>query len=271
MTRRLSFRDVLAVVEKVPDLSGIVLVGGQALNFWAETLEIATPDSEGLYGPAVSDDIDFLGSARSAVAFSDAIGGSVQIAGMDSPHSPNTALVTLDIDGEERLIDFLGDMKGFSSGELARVHAWAVPLRMRRGAPRPMYVMHPVHCLEAQIENVYGTALNRRAELGGERYVSRVRLAIEACRRTTLRYLKNGDARSALNLAEKVHMLSLLPAAMRARFEDGLQVEMGIVESSEMPKEFLEKRLPQLRAAHERKLSKSERVHQRRTSNRSPT
>ena len=40
MRRRLSFADVLAVVEKVPDLSGIVLVGGQALNFWAETLGI---------------------------------------------------------------------------------------------------------------------------------------------------------------------------------------------------------------------------------------
>jgi len=123
MTRRLSFADVLAVVEKVPDLSGIVLVGGQALNFWAETLGIATADAAGVYGPALSDDIDFLGSARAALAFGAATGGKVDVAGWESAHSPNTALVTLDIDGESHLIDFLSSMKGFSPEELERVRA----------------------------------------------------------------------------------------------------------------------------------------------------
>ena len=257
MSRRLSIRDVIAVVEKVPDLSGIVLVGGQALNFWAEQLGIVTADTELLYGPALSDDIDFLGPAKLAIAFSDALGGTAQIAGMDNAHSPNTALVTLDIDGENHLIDFLGDMKGFSSSELKRVKDWAVPARMR-GTPQPMYVMHPAHCLEAQLENVYGTALDRRAELGGERYVGRVRLAIEACRQIILKHLQSSDMRSALKVAEKVHELSLLPTAMRARRADDLRVESAIVEGPEMPKEFLEKRLPRLRAAHERKLRKYE-------------
>jgi hypothetical protein len=252
MRRRLSFGDVLAVVERVPDLSGIVLVGGQALNFWAEKLDIASADAAGLYGPALSDDIDFLGPARAAIAFGEATGGKVAVAGWESAHSPNTALVTLDIDGEKHLIDFLGSMKGFSPEELERVRKWAVPLTLGGNVPRPMFVMHPVHCLEAQLENVYGLALNRRAEPGGERYVGRVRLAIEACRRIALRHAEQGDARSALKVAEKVHELSLLPAAMRARAEDRLHVESGIADSSTMPAEFRLKRLPQLRRERER-------------------
>lgn len=252
MKRRLSFADVLAVVAKVPDLSGIVLVGGQALNFWAEKLDIATADAAGLYGPALSDDIDFLGPARAAIAFGEATGGKVAIASWESANSPNTALVTLDIDGESHLIDFLGSMKGFSPEEHERVRTWAVPLRLGREAPRPMFVMHPAHCLEAQLENVYGQALNRRAEPGGDRYLGRVRLAVEACRRITLRHAEQGDARSALKVAEKVHELSLLPAAMRARIEDGLRIESGIADTPAMPAEFLTKRLPQLRREHKR-------------------
>lgn len=260
MKRRLSFSDVLAVVERVPDLSGIVLVGGQALNFWAETLNIANADATGLYGPALSDDIDFLGSARAAIAFGAATGGKVAVAGWESAHSPNTALVTLDIDGESHLIDFLSSMKGFPPEELERVRSWAVALKLGREAPRPMSVMHPAHCLEAQLENVYGQ-LNRRTEPGGDRYVGRVRLAIEACQRITLRHADHGDARSALKVAEKVHELSLLATSMRARVEDDLRVEAGIADTAAMPAEFLTRRLPQLRRELERAIKTYERRH----------
>jgi hypothetical protein len=252
MSRRLSFGDVLAVVERVPDLSGIVLVGGQALNFWAERLGITSADTAGVFGPALSDDIDFLGSARAALAFGEATGGNVAVAGMDDAHSPNTALVTLDIEGERHLIDFLGAMKGFSAQELERVRQWAVPLKLPRGTPRPLYVMHPVHCLEAQLENVYGAALNRRDEPGGRRYVGRVHLAIEACRRIGEQHLADSQPRSALKLVEKIHELSMVPAAMRARFEDDIHVERGIPDASVMPSEFRDKRLPQLREQLER-------------------
>lgn len=260
MTRQLSVRDVRAVVSKVPNLSGIVLVGGQALNFWAEALEIATEDSKGDFGPALSGDIDFLGPASAAIEFGKALNAKVKIAGMNDASSPNTALVTLDIEGEKHLIDFLGDLKGFSAAELQRLKDLAVPVGLVAGEHRPILVMHPVHCLESQLENIYGQ-LNRRIETGGERYVGRIRLAIEACRRITLRYLTVSDTRSALNVAEKVHSLSLFPAALRARREDGIQVADGIPESDAMPAPFREKRLPQMRETLERKYSKSLRIY----------
>jgi hypothetical protein len=254
---------VRAVVEKVPNLSGIVLVGGQALNFWAEALGIANENSNGPFGPAVSGDIDFLGSPAAALAFGEAAGGKVKIAGMDDAHSTNTALVTLDIEGEEHLIDFLGGLKGFSHQELERARRSAIPVGLVPGEHQPILVMHPMHCLESQLENIYGQDLNRRMEPGGERYIGRIKLAIEACRRITKRYLGEGDFRSAFKVAEKIHALSLLPAALRAQVEDGVRVGEGILDSPPMPKEFLEKRLPQLRRVLERRLKTYQRTHGR--------
>jgi hypothetical protein len=63
VTRELSIQDVASIMERVPDLSGMMLVGGQALNYWAETLRIADARSTGIYGPATSEDIDIMGCA----------------------------------------------------------------------------------------------------------------------------------------------------------------------------------------------------------------
>jgi len=60
VTRELSIQDVAGIIERVPDLSGMMLVGGQALNYWAETLGIADAKSAGIYGPATSEDIDIM-------------------------------------------------------------------------------------------------------------------------------------------------------------------------------------------------------------------
>lgn len=254
MTRRLSIRDVRAVLRKVPDPSAIVLVGGQALNFWAEALDIAGENSQEPYGPALSGDIDFLGPPAAALSFGEATGGRVKIPGFDDANSPNTGLVTLDLDGEEHLIDFLGALKGFSHSEMQQVRRSAIPVGLIAEDQPPLLVMHPMHCLQSQLENVYGQDLNRRAEPGGGRYIGRIRLAVEACRRITDRYLAEGDPRSALKVAEKVHALSLSPAGLRARLEDDVRIDDGISSSPVMPKDFREKRRPQFRRILERRL-----------------
>jgi len=179
----------------------------------------------------------------------------------DDAHSPNTALVTLDIEGEEHLIDFLGGLKGFTFQELEKVKHSAMPVGLVPGRHQPILVMHPAHCLESQLENVYGYQLNRRAEPGGERYIGRIKLAIESCRRITQRYVDEGDLRGALKVVEKVHTLSLLPAALRARVEDDVRIEDGILDAASMPSQFLEERLPRIRRIHELKLAKYRRIH----------
>jgi len=255
--RELSIEDVAEIIERVPDLNEIILIGGQALNYWAETLGLADAKSTGTYGPATSKDIDFLGSVAAVRSFAKAVNGRAHVAGMDDAVSPNSGVVAFDFHGEIQEIDFLANMAGFTADELATVHKWARTVPLHETSTSTLSVMHPMHCLQAQLENIYGT-LNRRGSEEGLRYVSRVRLAMEACRRLSANNAVAGDPETAMAIAEHVHKLSLLPSALRARREDGLCLEDGIYSGSEMPPTFLNSRISQMQRLLNRKVKKYE-------------
>jgi hypothetical protein len=263
VTRALSIQDVASIIERVPDLSGMMLVGGQALNYWAETLAIANATSTGMYGPATSEDIDIMGSVKAVRAFAQAVGGKPHIASFDDSHSPNSGLVTFDFQGETHSIDFLAQMAGFKPLELPTVLQWALTVPLCNTSTARLSIMHPMHCLQAQLENIYGALLNRRASAYGERYVSRVRLAIEACRRVGQQCAEAGDIKEARDIAEHVHTLSCLRSALRARYDDGLHVEEGIYTGSYMPQEFLNLRVPQMMRLLARKVQKYKELQER--------
>ena len=112
-------------------------------------------------------------------------------------------------------------MAGFKPLEHPAVLKWAVTVPLGNTSTSPLSVMHPMHCLEARIENICGTLLNRRASEYGERYVSRVRLAIEACRRIGQQCAEAEGTEMAGDIAEHVHTLSYLRSALRARYGAG--------------------------------------------------
>ncbi len=252
MTRALSFRDVQAAMTRVPDLAGAVLVGGQALNHWAGHFGISR------YGQALSFDIDFLGGGALAEDVARALGGEARIAGMTDPHTPNTALVTVAIGGEDHHIDFLGALHGFSGTELQRVRDWAVVVKPDAGGPG-IAVMHPVHCLRSVLANTYGEKLNRRAGPAGSRAADRVRLAVTACRCITLEYLEHGRDRDALRIAETVHTMSLEGPAMRANHDDGIEI-IEAIPIERMPTTFIEKRWPRMEQTFERAKAKHKKL-----------
>jgi hypothetical protein len=254
---------VASIIERVPDSSGMMLVGGQALNYWAETLGIANATSTGMYGPATSEDIDIMGSVKAVRAFAQAVGGKSHIAGFDDSHSPNSGVVIFDFRGETHSVDFLAQMAGFKPSELPTVLQWALTVPLYNTSTAPLSVMHPMHCLQAQLENIYGALLNRRASAYGERYVSRVRLAIEACRRIGQQCAEAGDTKKARDIAEHVHTLSCLRSALRARYDDGLHVEEGIYTESYMPQEFLSLRVPQMMRLLARRVQKYKELQER--------
>jgi hypothetical protein len=263
VTRELSIQDVAGIIERVPDLSGMMLVGGQALNYWAETLGIADATSTGIYGAATSEDIDIMGSAKAVRAFAKAVDGKAYIASFDDSHSPNSGVVTFDFQGETHSIDFLAQMAGFMPLELPAVLKCALAVPLCNASTAQLSVMHPMHCLQAQLENIYGAMLNRRASAYGERYVSRVRLAIEACRRMGERCAEGGSIQMAQDIAEHVHALSCLRSALRARYDDGLHVEEGIYTGARMPEKFLQLRVPQMMRLLARKVQKYEELRER--------
>lgn len=254
--RRLSYRQVLELVSGKP-VDELILVGGQATNAWAEVLGIASESAEGLYGAALSDDIDFLGLAPAAIKLAKAIGGDLKVAGMDS-HTPNAAVVTFDFGGETNTIDVLHSLQGFSEGDLQEVREWAATPEMPGALENKLRVMHPLHCLQAQLENVYGV-LNRREKADGKRSASRVRLLCEIGRRTIHRYLDDREIDSARRMIERLYELAHSGPALRARTTDGIDLVEGHSRDAKLGVDFLEKRLPQLERHLKDKLEKDER------------
>jgi hypothetical protein len=254
--RRVSYRQVLELVSGKP-VDELILVGGQAINAWAEALGVASENEQGLYGAALSDDIDFLGFAPAAIKLARAIGGDVKVAGMDS-HAPNAAVVTFDFDGETNTIDVLHSLQGFSQDDLDEVRRWAATPEMPEALDSKLRVMHPLHCLQAQLENVYG-ALNRREREDGQRNANRVRLLVEITRRTVDRYIAETDVNSARQMIERLYALARSRPAIRAKVVDGIDLVNGHSRDESLGADFLTKRLPQLEQYLRTKLEKDER------------
>jgi hypothetical protein len=81
------------------------LVGGQALNIWAERYSHCTELAE--YGPFTSKDIDYFGYQQAAQKLAKAIGGKMRTPSADDM-TPHSALVTAESTGaQSRLISSL--------------------------------------------------------------------------------------------------------------------------------------------------------------------
>lgn len=133
---------------------GAFLVGGQALNFWAERYSEAAPELIG-YGPFASKDVDFFGSRDAAAKLAKALGGTVAYPSMDDS-TPNSAIVSATVLGRPIEIDFLWNIAGPPADKLAKqMVAIDYPIRgTGEGATVPIGVMHPLHCLQSRAANV---------------------------------------------------------------------------------------------------------------------
>lgn len=241
--RRLSYRHVLELVSGKP-IEELILVGGQATNAWAEALGIASENEEGLYGAALSGDIDFLGLAPAAIQLAKALGADVEVATAGS-HTPNAACIIFDAEGGKQTIDVLHSLQGFSTGDLEEVRAWAAIPELLQAVESRLRVMHPLHCLQSQLENVYGS-LNRRERSDGQRAARRIELLGEIVRRTVQHYLDENEGDSARKMIERLYELARTRPALRARQQDGIDFVAGMPRDAKLGAEFLEKRLPQL-------------------------
>lgn len=130
------------------------LIGGQALNFWAERYSVSAPELSH-YGPFVSKDVDFFGTVDAARKLAAALKGRVRVPATDN-HTPQSAIVSAVVLGLEVEIDFLWNVLGPPADQLtAKKVQIEYPVRDGNGiTAAPMSVMHPLHCLQSRASNV---------------------------------------------------------------------------------------------------------------------
>lgn len=128
------------------------LVGGQALNLWAERYSSA-PELE-LYGPYTSKDIDYFGHRDAAKKLADALHGEVAYPTPDDM-TPHTAIVTADVAGQHLIIDFIGAVLGVQPNRLEkRALEITAPIKIDGETGTLLIpVMHPLHCFQSRISN----------------------------------------------------------------------------------------------------------------------
>ena len=113
------FRDIVNYLAQLDKRyqKELVLVGGQALIFWADYYYVSDEQAE---TTLLSKDIDFLGNYETAEYCSNIWGGELYKPNFDD-QTPNTAKVVFSIENGEKIeVDFLAYVYGIKNSELKK-------------------------------------------------------------------------------------------------------------------------------------------------------
>ncbi len=241
----LSFEDIYPLIESVPDSEKITLVGGQALNFWAELYFQNNPEFRRMYGPFTSSDIDFLGNRDAVLECAGAWNGRVELSDM-SDASPNSGMIIIPFKtGDNLIIDFLISVYGIKNSELLKER---MKIRYKNAL---LFVISPFHCLRSRVSNIIG--LKRDSVYSFDRLM----LAIAVMKRRITHLLDAGHKRQALKETEDVFRLacdSMLGIPIFADY--GTDVFDAIPQDSRLGELFMKRRYPQMKKILETKRKK---------------
>lgn len=210
-----------------------VLVGGQAVAFWASFFNIPVPPA---LPPYVTKDTDFLGNRKDVARMASGMGGAALY-----PHRRGlTALagqVRIDLSEHEFLgIDVLHRIVGFEDSDAVRRRAEERSLGEVR-----FRVMHPIDCLRSRIENLR-VLRDKRTEAGA----AQASLSVRVVRRYIETILEERNERLALRAIESLAKLAVEPAGVLVFRSHGVDVLDAIPVKQVSNRKFLDVRWPQI-------------------------
>ncbi len=218
-----------------------VLVGGQAVAFWAAFFNVPVPAELGSY---VTKDCDFLGNRTDVTRMA----GGTQGAALFPHRRGLTALVgqiRINLSEDESLnIDVLHRIVGFDDGNGIRRRAQEVALGRAR-----FKAMHPLDCLRSRLEN-----LHKVAEKRGEAGAAQAELAARIVGRYVESVLEAGKERLALKAIEGVAKMAFGAAGRFAFGNFGIDPLEAVPLNLVSNRRFLDVRWPQIQVqARERR------------------
>ena len=247
----LGYVEIRPILAKLADLDrDLVLVGGQAVNFWAFVYEGRVP-ALAQAGPFASRDVDFCGDRRTVRLCAQRLGGRARVSTLDDATPNSGTVVFVDSAGVRRSLDILSAPFGLSASEV-RDTAIAVDILDDAGKSTGVrfHVMHPVLSMESRVHNVAGLADAYDTERGR----TQLRASI-ICAHEFMRDVLDGGfeldnpQRTVLKLNERVFRFCMHhrhAQELRRRHPD-IDPARGILDDRRLPKAFHEKRLAQMR------------------------
>jgi hypothetical protein len=192
-----------------------LLVGGQALAFWADHLQVKRPQNL-LSG--VTADADFIGDSALARDLARRLGWQIWIPALDDS-TPQTGKVTHRMkSGDVKQVDFLSGVVGLTTKDLARR---AIELEIPEIGH--LRVIHPIDVLDSRIQNLH-LLPGKRTDAG----IAQARLAVDVARVFIRREVATRDERSGLKLLERVADIAGDMAAVRVFLLYGVDPLKGV-------------------------------------------
>lgn len=201
----LSREDVARISSILKLEDGAFIVGGQALNLWAERYSQRVPELAD-FRPYTSKDIDYFGQAEAARKLAITLGGEVRYPSIGDA-TPCTAIVFVTLSGRRFVIDFIGDVLGIRRVDRLKRNVVQIEVSMHpenniNASDLLMIpVMHPVHCMISRIANVLSPALQRRDDVA----MRQLRAAPLVVQAYIDEELENGEAREATDCLRDIH------------------------------------------------------------------
>jgi len=245
----LTYDKTARVLAKLAGVGEIVLVGGQAVNFWAGMYEQTTPELAD-NGPYTSKDIDFAGSKEAVKECAARLGGTAKLATLDDMNTPSTGLVLfVDEDGHKRQIDFLGIVAGVDENTLFATSILATVLD-EDGQPAGSFrVMHPDQCLRSRLYNVANLGY------GHAHGLNQLRAAILCAREFSREH--HVAPRDLLKFNEQIIRMACWGDGVRVYIRHGIDLMTAVIDADSLPERFRTLRLPLAKAAVERARQKA--------------
>jgi len=256
----LAYVDVRSVLAKVADLEReLVLVGRQAVNFWASYYEPRVSELA-RDAPFTSKDIDFCGDARAVRVCAERLGGTPRVATFDDVTPNSGTVVFVDGAGITRTLDVVSAPYGLAAAE---VHATALPVEILDDAGASsgvrFYVMHPLLSMESRVHNVVGLPGHYDTDQGRKQLRASIFFAREFLRDVLDERMEAEDpVRAVMKLDERIFRFATRDRHARELYRTRhVDPADALLDDERMPELFRTRRLPQMRdllAARERDL-----------------
>ena len=182
--------DDLRSILKVCSTEG-VLVGGQALAFWADHFAVSRPAN---LVSAVSADADFIADGELARRLARAMGWKVWIPGFDDATFQTGKVTQKLADGSVKQVDFLASVAGLATRDVVRR-----ALEMDVPQIGRLRVMHPIDVLDSRIQNL--ALIPAKQTPAG---VAQAILAVDVARAFISAEIDERGERKALTLLERI-------------------------------------------------------------------
>jgi hypothetical protein len=214
--QRKSPTEIKPVLQALAKTDGVV-IGGQAVNLWAEHYQTNSPPWKELQ-PYTSFDLDVLGSRSDVLKCSEALDAEPFFP-QPSENTANSGKIVTRMAGADFEIDFLHSPNGLS------------PAEVRELAPSitfeniPLKVLHPLHCIESKTVNLATIPQN-----SGERQdLKHLRLSIAILREYLKELTVTGKSdQILLRWARRVRMNSNHELGLQATIRYGISFQETI-------------------------------------------